>query len=407
MSNTFGPQFFRGNREKLRTVVGEGLIVITANGVLQESGDSTFPFRQDGSFWYLTGIDDPDVLLVMNGFDEYLIVPSRDATMEAFDGKIDMTKLRKISGVSDILDEKTGWNWLKTRLKQIKKVATLGALPGRVESHGFYANPARVRLIRRLKAAKPGLNSTDIRLPLARLRSIKQPVEIAAIEAAIELTTTALNCVKKLLPKLTYEYELAAEIEYYFQKAGAESAWQPIVASGANACQLHYRMNHSRLKAGELVVVDVGARQNHYVADITRTWGMNGCSTARQNTLHGAVLATQQFAIAQLKPGVLLKDYQLSIENFLGEQLRILGLITTVNRDTVQRFCPHSISHFLGLDPHDAGDYQQPLAPGMVLTVEPGIYIPQESLGVRIEDDVLITATGCRVLSRRSQSGLC
>lgn len=402
----FSSIFFAGNREQLRTETGDGLIVVTGNSVLQKSGDATFELAQDGSFWYLTGVDEPDVVLVMDGAGEYLIVPGRDKTMEMFDGRIDPAALTKISGVGEVLDEKVGWDKLKTRLKQTKKVATLGALPARVEPHGFYANPARARLIRRLKAARPGIELTDIRLPLARLRAVKQPLELTAIEAAINLTAEALTQAKESVATFGHEYELAAAIDYHFGKVGAESAWRPVVASGSHTCQMHYNAGRDRLKNGELVVVDIGARVDNYTADMARTWAIGGQPTPRQQAVHTAVLATQQFAFTQLKPGVLLKDYEQAVKQFLGQQLRALGLANAIDKDVLRRFCPHLISHFLGIDPHDAGDYDQPLEPGMVLAVEPGIYIPKEGLGVRIEDDVVITASGCRVLGRRLPSGL-
>jgi Xaa-Pro aminopeptidase len=194
---------------------------------------------------------------------------------------------------------------------------------------------------------------------------------------------------------------LEAEIGYGFRKRGAEHhAFAPIVAGGRRACTLHNVANNAPLSADELIVVDVGAEVEHYAADITRTISPSTPSR-RQQTVYAAVLETQAYAMELLKPGVLLREYEHQVELFLGEKLRELGLIKTIDHENVRRFCPHATSHFLGLNVHDVGDYERPLEAGVVLTVEPGIYIPEESIGIRIEDDVLITGNGIKNLSRK------
>ena len=164
---------------------------------------------------------------------------------------------------------------------------------------------------------------------------------------------------------------------------------------------MHYHSNQSAIAPDNLVMIDIGAEISHYAADITRTFSSGAKPSRRQQIVHEAVGEVQDFAFGLLKPGVMIKAYEQQIEHFMGEKLRELGLIKTIEREQVRKYFPHATSHFLGLEPHDAGNYDQPLEAGVVITVEPGIYIPEEGIGVRIEDDVLITENGIEILSRR------
>jgi Xaa-Pro aminopeptidase len=182
---------------------------------------------------------------------------------------------------------------------------------------------------------------------------------------------------------------------------GSGHAFEPIVAGGPRACTLHNVANSGKLSADELVLMDVGAEIEHYAADITRTISLNGSPSRRQQAVHAAVLEVQEFALGLLKPGILLKEYEQQIEHFMGEKLRELGLIKIITHDGVRAYYPHATSHFLGLNVHDVGEYDRPLEPGVVMTVEPGIYIASEGIGVRIEDDVLVTPKGPKILSSK------
>jgi Xaa-Pro aminopeptidase len=406
MKDLFIAEFFVGNRVRLRQLVKtDGPIVITAAGQLQRGSDSTYPFHQDANFWYLTGIDEPDVVLVMDGIDEFLILPKTSDYQSLFDGKTAGAVLVKRSGIKTILNAKDGWQRLEKQLKQSKQVAMLEAPPAYIEMYGMFTNPARAQLVAKLKGTNQKLKLVDVRTQLAGLRAVKQPAELKAMQEAINLTAEAILLVKSQLPKLKYEYEIEAEITRHFLVSGADNAWKPTVSAGRNACVLHYHAGRSSLKNGELVVIDIGAEVEHYAADITRTLSI-GQPTGRQKTVHTAVQAVQDFALGLLKPGALIKDNEKQIEHFMGERLQRLGLIKTITPKAVRKYFTHATSHFLGLEPHDAGDYAQPLKPGMVLTCEPGIYIREEAIGVRIEDDVLITPTGCKVLSQQLSRAL-
>lgn len=410
MDSKFNSEFFAGNRQRLRELfTGTAPIVVTANGLLQKGADNTYGFSQDANFWYLTGIDQPDILLVLDRDSEYLIVPSRSASREAFDGAVEYEPLTKRSGVKTVYDDKEGWEKLGGRLKKVKHAATLGVPLPYVEQYGMYTNPARGALVDRLKTYNETLDLLDLNQHLARLRMIKQPEELAAIQAAIDITTGSIKESSRLgkLKKYAYEYELEAELTRGFRRRGASGhAFEPIVASGQRACTLHNVANGGALSADELVLMDVGAEVEHYAADITRTVSLSGSPSRRQQAVHAAVIEVQDFALSLLKPGVMLRDYEQQIEHFMGEKLRELGLIKIISHEEVRKFYPHATSHFLGLNVHDVGEYDRPLEAGVVMTVEPGIYIPAEGIGIRIEDDVYVTPKGPRVLSGKLSTDL-
>jgi Xaa-Pro aminopeptidase len=403
MSERFRSDFFAGNRERLRQLfTGTAPIVLTAHGLLQKSADESYPFYQDRNFWYLTGIDEPDIILVMDKAKEYLIVPTRETVREVFEGALNLDELRRISGVQDIYNEKEGWKHLESRLKKVQHIATLSANPKYIDFLGMYSNPARTELIQRMKVIRPNAELLDLRQHLARMRMVKQPVELQALQAAIDVTAETLKAVTRpsALARYGFEYEVEAEITHGFRRRGAQGhAFDPVVASGERACTMHHVVTDAALASDELLIVDVGARVDHYAADLARTYSIGGHPTRRQQQVYDAVSEAQEYAYSLLKPGVIIREYEKEMEQFMGEKLRELGLIQTITREAVRTFFPHATTHFLGLDAHDAGDYDFPLEPGVTGVVEPGIYIPEEGFGVRIEDNFVVTETGIDVLS--------
>lgn len=402
MNEGFTSEFFAGNRDRLRQLfTGTAPIVVTANGLLQRGGDSSYPFQQDANFWYLTGIEEPDIVLVIDKAKDYLIVPARGDARVAFDGSVDNDTLIRTSGVQTVLDDKEGWRLLDARLKRAKHVATLSPPPTYVEEHGLYTNPARAQLVARMKESHDDLELLDLSQHMGLLRVVKQPEELAAIQRAIDVTIGTIKDITRpsALAKYAYEYEVEADLTRGFRKRGASGhSFEPIIAGGKRACILHNVANNGELSSDELLLLDVGAEVSHYAADITRTVSV-GEPSRRQQAVYDAVLDVQEFALSLLGPGALIKENEQKIEHYMGEKLRELGLIKSIDHDEVRKFYPHATSHFLGLNTHDIGDYSRPLEPGMVLTVEPGIYISDEQIGIRIEDDVLITPNGYEVLT--------
>ncbi len=397
MTSDFTADFFAGNRKRLQHLLATDMpIVLAAHGELQAGGDNTFPFHQDSNFLYLTGINHANYTLVIEATGTYLIAPEHSDIKDLFDGGVDLAEVTRQSGINTILDAKTGWQRLQASLQAAKQVATPFASPAYIAQIGMYTNPARARLVRRLKRLVSGLQLTDIRPQLASLRVVKQPMEIAAITKAIDITCATLNDVRQ--HPYAYEYQLEADITQGFRSRGARGhAYGPIVAGGKNACTLHYDSNADQLQTDDLVLADVGAEYNRYAADLTRTWAC-GKPSSRQQAVFDAVNEAVVYGLEQLKPGPSFYECEQRVRDFVGKKLKDLGLTKVVNHEVTHRYYPHA-PHYLGLDVHDVGDYRQPLAAGMVLTIEPGIYIPEEGIGVRLEEDILITQTGNQVLS--------
>jgi Xaa-Pro aminopeptidase len=388
--------FFVQNRQKLSKVLKGGIIVLTAYNQMQRGNDAAFQFEQEANFWWLTGIDAPDWQVIIDGTrgKSWIIRPYVSDMHQIFDGSLSAEQALKISGVDAVIDQDEADRMLRDLASKHSVVYALGDHPGK-EHFDFSTNPAQHKLYSLLQRIFADVQ--DCRRELSKLRAIKQPVEIAAIKKAIKLTNSAFADVKTLLPDLKAEYEVEAEFTYAFRRAGAAGhAYDPIVAGGKNAVTLHYNRNSDKLKSGTLVLLDIGARAYGYAADITRTYAV-GTPTARQIEVHQAVEKAHKAIIRLLKPGLVVADYQESVDEIMKTALGSLGLLKSP--EDYRKYFPHAISHGLGVDVHDSLGGPVTFEAGMVLTVEPGIYIPEEGIGVRIEDDVLITERGATNLS--------
>jgi Xaa-Pro aminopeptidase len=400
--------FFLTNRQSLLKKTKADLIVVSANCMLQKSGDTTYPFIQDTNFWYLTGIDSPDVVLVLSNAGEFLITPNLSEYRQVFDGKINHSNLKRISGIDNIYNHSQGWTLLKNQLLENKNVAILFPNPVKLKVYDFYSQPARRVLRSKLIRINPKLTFEDLRPVLATMRMVKQPVEINQIKQAIKITNDTLEDVLNSTNLLNYKDsgQIEADISYGFRKRGASGdGFEPIIASGSNSTILHIQDSTKKLVAGDLIVVDVGAQYNKYSADISRTV-IYGQPSSRQQAVYQAVKTVQASTFDLIKPGVLLKDIEAKVEYMLGQQLISLGVIKDTSRKSVRKYYTHAFSHSLGLDLHDVADYSQPLVKNMVITVEPGLYISEENIGIRIEDDVLVTDNGIEVLSKSLKTSL-
>lgn len=389
------PTFFDKNRQTVMTQFRGGVAVLTAYTQMQRGNDASFSFEQEANFWWLTGIEEPDWWVIIDGKKSWLVAPTLSDTHMVFDGGLGFEDAQKRSGVDAVITEDDAKVLLRTLAKSHSIVYSLADHPS-AEHFDFVVNPAQKKLWGMLERTFTSVK--DARLELSRLRAIKQPEEIKAIKKAIKLTADAFDHVKNKLPSLKSEFEVEAEFTYYFRKNGAIGhAYDPIVASGKNACTLHYNVNNAKLKSG-LLLMDIGARVDGYAADITRTWGV-GKVSARAQQVHLAVEKAHSQIIKLLKPQLKIADYHDQVDKIMHEALNSLGLLKT--DDDYRRYFPHAVSHGLGVDVHDALGQPEVFLPGMVITVEPGIYIPEESIGVRLEDDILITDTGYTNLSAK------
>lgn len=398
--------FFAANRTRLAAQLKGGIVVMTAYSAMQRSNDTSFAFEQEANFWWLTGIEAPDWWLIIDGArgKSWLAAPTVSEAHQIFDGSVSAEQARAVSAVDTVITHAEALDLLRDLAKKHSTVYALGDQP-HAEYLDFVLNPAMKKLHDTLNRLFSSVQ--DCRRDLTQLRAIKQPQEIAAMKQAINLTIDAFEHVKRTLPNLQYEYEVEAEFNYYLRRHGAKGhAYDPIVAAGENACTLHYVDNESRLKKKQLLLLDIGARSGGYAADITRTYAI-GEPTKRQQAVHAAVQNAQRHIITLLKPDLLVEDYHRNVDEIMKQALLSLGLMKDKSDDTAYRtYFPHAISHGLGVDVHDSLGGPRYLQPGMVLTVEPGIYIPEEGIGVRIEDDILITDTGHTNLSGRLSTDL-
>lgn len=388
--------FFKGNRERLAQQCRDGIILITAYTQVQRSGDAAFGFEQEANFWWLTGVDAPDWQLLIDAaaHKSWLIAPEVDVMHHIFDGSLAPDVAKDQSGVHDVLSRHEADEKLAGYARRGAVAWTLGDDP-HAKYYDFSLNPApsklRRALLRRFSEVR------DVRPLVSKLRAIKQPLEIRAMQQAIDGTIEVFRHVQATLDSYTHEYEVEAEFSYHFRRSGLDGhAYDPIVAAGEHACTLHYDTNNGPLKHGDLLLLDIGARTGGYVADITRTYAI-GTPTGRQCDVHHAVQAAQREIIELIQPGESVKVYQESVDRIMHQAIGSLGLMT--DKAAYRRYFPHAISHGLGVDVHDSLGAPEVFMPGMVLTVEPGIYIPEEGIGVRIEDDILVTADGSRNLS--------
>ncbi len=388
--------FFTGNRQALLEQLKKGaLVVMTGYGEVQRSHDSAHRFEQEANFWYLTGVEQADWWLIMDGTHgtEWLVAPDRDEVQQVFDGAADTERSREVSGIKTILTRDDAMRRLRELAKHHSIVYTTEQ-PAYLREHAtFQLNSAQTDLKKVLERTFQNVQVCN--RELATLRTIKKPEEIAAIEKAIKVTVTAFEYMKKALPVAKYEYELQAVLDYEIRRQGARGhAYDPIVAGSLNACTLHYVHNEAPLNKKGLVLFDVGARIDGYAADISRTYTLS-TPTKRQQAVHDAVREAQVACIELLRPGLAFSDYHKSCEEIMKAALKSLNL----SPERYREYFPHAMGHGLGVDVHDPLAGYDSLQPGMVLTVEPGIYIRDEAIGVRIEDDILITDTGHKNLS--------
>jgi len=378
------PDFFKKNRAKLAEAVKGAPVILTAYTEMQRCNDEAWRFEQETNFWYLTGVEAPNWQVVLEDGRTTLIAPDVSKISQIFNGSLALDVAQTISGADKIITCDTAAKFLRDLAKKHGSVYTI--FPQNATDFEFSLNPAPAILIAKLR--KNFTKVKDIRPELHRLRAIKQPAEIMMLRRAINLTRSAFQIVKAELSDYSFEYEAQARFSYEFERAGATHAYDPIVAGGKNAVTLHYNANCAGLTKGDLVLMDVGARYGGYCADVTRTYA-NGEVSPRQKAVHTAVKDAKNAIVDLLKPGLAVRDYLEKSDEIVRQALQSLDLLQ--KPDDFRKYFPHAVSHGLGIETHDPLGQPKTFQPGMVLTVEPGIYIPEENIGVRLEDDILIT----------------
>jgi Xaa-Pro aminopeptidase len=371
-------------RHRLRAALPDGLVVM-AGATEPETGGLRSRFRQESNFLYLTGWQEPGAFLILSPEEEYLFLPARSERRERYTGPKVTPDAAGASGVTGFRNVLAYDIWEQIFLK-------LASRWNRV--YLVEDDPLKEKL-----KGLANLEIHDLSLPLARLRMIKSSTELALIRRSVAASMEAHRAAWRRASPGLFEYQIAATIMNSYFEAGCEqNAFHPIVASGPAAVILHYNENRRRMEKGELLLMDAGAECSFYAADITRTIPVSGRFTARQRELYDVVLGAQRAAIAAAKPGMTLRGSgQNSLEQIARDYIASRG--GARDGGPLIRYFTHGLGHHVGLDVHDPTDPSLELSPGMVVTIEPGLYIPDEGIGIRIEDMILITADGAEVLS--------
>ncbi|AQG78497.1 aminopeptidase P family protein [Spirosoma montaniterrae] len=403
------PSLFVQNRQRLTALLKpNSLVVLNANDIMPTNADGTMTFRQNNDLFYLTGVDQEETQFVLfpdhpdPKFREVLFLRETSEQIEIWEGhKLTKAEAEQVTGLPQ---------------RQIYWTHQFEQVFGQMvfEAEQVYLNTNEhtratidvqtrdARFVDEFRQRYP-LHRLERLAPLMHhLRAIKQPLEIPLIQTAIDITDRMFRRLLTFVKPGVWEYEIEAEMMHEFLRHRSRgTAYSPIIASGANSCVLHYVDNSQQCQAGDVLLLDLGAEYANYNADMTRTLPVNGRFTARQRAVYDAVLRVMKEAKQMLRPGNLWDDYHREVGKIMESELIGLGLldrheVAKQNPDAplYKKYFMHGTSHFLGLDVHDVGNKYRRMEPGMVFTVEPGIYIREEKLGIRLENNVLLTDSG-------------
>ncbi|MDR1864585.1 MAG: aminopeptidase P N-terminal domain-containing protein [Bacteroidales bacterium] len=405
MKRIFFPCAFHAeNRKKLINLLpSKSLALVFSNDRMPRSGDLYFPFRQNSDLFYLSGIVQAKTILALcpahpqPEYREILFMLQPDAARETREGhRLTGEEATAVSGVKTVMDVEH-FRWMMDDL-----ACSSDHIYADIEENVKRDSELRTFDLRAagwLKSRFPLHRYGRLATLTAQLRFVKQPEEIQMIRSACEITRTAFDRILGRTAAGMNEYELEAELTFEILRNGATGhAFPPIVASGKNACVLHYNDNNRMICDGELVLFDFGAELAGYNSDCSRTIPVSGRFSARQRQLYEAVLRVFRNVRAIMKPGMSIEQINLQTRRFWEEEHVRLGLYSMedlrrqdADKPLFRKYFMHGVTHTLGLDVHDVGDRRQPLQPGAILTCEPGIYIPEEGTGIRLENDILIT----------------
>jgi Xaa-Pro aminopeptidase len=415
-------EFAKRRRQLMRIMGADTIAILPAAAVRYRNRDAEYPFRQDSDFFYLSGFTEPEAVAVLvphRHHGEYIVFcRERDPMMETWHGRrAGPEGVRARYGaddafpIADIDDILPGLIENKERIYY-----SMGYSPEFDQRVMGWVN--RIRARARGGSLAP-VEFVALEHVLHDMRLYKSPAEVKVMRRCARIAAAAHRRAMQTARPAMMEYEVEAELVHEFRRHGAWTAYNPIVGGGANGCILHYTENHAPLNDGELLLIDAGAELHGYASDITRTFPCNGRFSTAQRAVYELVLAAQNAALEQARPGRHWNEPHDAAVRTLTEGLVKLGILKgkvkeLIRQEAYKRFYMHRTGHWLGLDVHDVGDYKvggqwRVLEPGMVITVEPGLYIPADSkgvakkwwnIGVRIEDDVLITREGHEVLSR-------
>ena len=395
------------NRQKFTAQMAAGsLAIFNSNDIYPVSADSTLPFAQHRDILYLSGVDQEESILVLfpnasnPAHREVLFLKETSELIAIWEGeKLTKQTAFETSGIQTVY-------WLQQFPTIFKQMMA--------EASGIYLNnnehlranteveTREDRFIKQVKQDYPAHQVHKSAPIMHKIRSVKEAIELDLMQTACNITEAGVRRLLGFIKPGVWEYEIEAELAHEFiRKRSKGFAYTPIIASGKNACVLHYIENNQQCQDGDIILLDVGAEYANYSSDLTRCIPVNGHFTERQKAVYNAVLHVKNEATKLLVPGTIMAEYHKQVGHLMEEQLVNLGLITMddiKNQDPAwpayKKYFMHGTSHFLGLDTHDVGLWHEPIVANMVFTVEPGIYIPAEGLGIRLEDDVVVQASG-------------
>jgi Xaa-Pro aminopeptidase len=398
-------KLFIENRERYKAhLLPKSIAFFNANDEMPRSADQNYPFHQHPDLFYLSGIDQEQTLLVifpdapLPKYREILFLRKTNEHIAVWEGhKYTKEEARAASGIQTIMWTEDIPSVIPMLMNHCMNVYVNLNENDRFSSEVPYKE---LRFSNEMKAKYPAHFFQRSGPIMAQLRAIKSDFEIQVMQRAIDITEKAFRRVLRFVKPGVMEFEIEAEITHEFiRKRATGHAYTPIIASGPNANVLHYIDNNQECKDGDVILLDFGAEYGNYAADLSRSIPVNGQFTDRQRDVYNAVHRVMKQATAMLVPGNTIEKYHVEVGKIMEEELIGLGLL---NRDEVKKQNPdmplykkyfmHGTSHFLGLDVHDIGNRYEPMKPGMIFTCEPGIYIPEEGLGIRLENDILITS---------------
>ena len=400
------PSEFKERREFLtNNLTPQSLVLLRSSPVKLRNGDVKYPYRQSSTFYYFTGIEEPDCFLLLSPgkklfvgnenkyAGEILFAPHKNKREDTWEGKgLDLEYIKNNLSFDEVLPS---YEYKSLLGNCLSPTDTLFLEHYPLSNDELLSTD--IRLIQKAQARLPSLKIAPITEKINAMREVKSPSETGLIQKAVEITIKAHKAIMKYVKPGMYEYELEGLIDFTYKKNGARRhGFLPIIASGANSCILHYKKNDRKMKSGEVIVIDIGAEYKMYTADITRTIPVSGRFSGRQKEIYNIVLEAHNEAVNIIKPGIDEKNIHKKALEVITDGLLRVGLIE--DRNEYKQYFMHGTSHPIGLDVHDVS-VSSILKPGMVITVEPGIYIREENLGIRIESDVLVTETGYEVLS--------
>jgi Xaa-Pro aminopeptidase len=415
----------RNRRQRLAQLMGEGIAVVPTAPERVRNRDTHFPYRFDSHFYYLTGFPEPEAVLVLTAEGKSLLFcRERNEEREIWDG---FRHGPEAARERFALDEAYPIGALDEKMLELLENQPALHYPVGADAEW---DARAIRWLNAVRAkGRAGIAAPervqDVRALIDNMRLVKDAQELGVMRRAARIAAAAHRRAMQTTRPGRNEYEIEAELLYEFRRNGAQfPAYSPIVAGGANSCVLHYVFNDAPLRDGELLLIDAGCELDGYASDITRTFPINGRFSAGQRAVYEIVAAAQQAAMAKVRRGNAWNEPHEAAVRVLAQGMIDLKLLSgtldeVLEKETYKRFYMHRTGHWLGLDVHDAGEYKRaghwrPLEPGMALTVEPGLYIraaddvpePLRNIGIRIEDDVVVTEAECEVITAEAPKGI-